>query len=178
MKPHTYGFTLLELLVTMAIVAILAALALPSFTTLVANNRLATKANETLAAVMLARSESFKRGKRVVLCKSSDAATCETSSSSPWSSGWIIFVDDDNSGQRTTSSANEPLLRVGESVTGMAIVGSGGAESGITFTGRGVLTVASSSSPKLTFGISGQPRRELDITPTGRASISKGSVYP
>lgn len=175
MKRNASGFTLLEMMVAVAILAILASIGLPSFNNLVANNRLATAANETLAAMMLARSEAFKRGKTVIVCKSSNASTCNSGAS--WSSGWIVFVDDNNNGVRDSASANEPVIRVGSAVSGMTIAGANGAENAISFTSRGATTIAS-GSPTITFGISGQARRELVITPTGRASVTKGSVYP
>ena len=172
MRSHHSGFTLLELVVTIAILAVLTSLALPSFNSVVANNRLATAANETLAAMMLARSEAFRSGRRVVVCTSSNASTCDASGA--WSDGWIVFVDADSDGDRNGA---ETVLRVGPAVSGMTISGAGGAENAIVFTSRGATTIAS-GSPTVTFGISGYPRRELIVTPTGRVSISKGADYP
>ncbi len=70
------GFTLMELMVTVAIVAILATLAAPSFTEGIHNTRLATQANDRVASLQLARMEAVRRNESVALCRSTDGATC------------------------------------------------------------------------------------------------------
>ncbi|WP_428624227.1 GspH/FimT family pseudopilin, partial [Sedimenticola sp.] len=90
------GFTLIELLVTIAIAAILLTVAVPSFSTIVKNNRLVSQANEVVTAMLVARSESVKRGGRVAVCASANPTaatpTCATAPAS-WESGWVVFVD-------------------------------------------------------------------------------------
>jgi len=166
------GFTIVEAMVTIAILAIMTSIALPSFTALIDSHRLATSANEALASMMLARSEAFRSGRRVVVCKSSDSSSCSTSAS--WSDGWIVFVDDNANGAR---DSGEAILRAGEVSGGLTVTGESGAENTVVFSSRGATTIAS-GSPKIIFGISGRPQRELIISPTGRVSIVKGGIYP
>lgn len=173
MKTRHAGFTLVELMVTVAIIAIAAGIAAPNLASLIANYRLTTSANTTLAAITMARAEAFKRGKRIIVCTSSNASSCDNSAT--WASGWIVFVDDNNDNSRDTGSAAEPLLRVGAASPNITIAGSNGAENFVAFTTRGATTIGS-GSPAITFSISGQLTRILSITPTGRASVSKGSV--
>lgn len=89
------GFTLIEALVTIAIAGILIALGLPSFTTLIKDRRLQGHQEAFLGALVEARSTALARQRRTVLCASADGASCAASGSENWSSGWIVFVDND-----------------------------------------------------------------------------------
>ena len=90
MKKHT-GFTLPELLITLAIVGILLTVGVPSLKTFMQGNQLIASTNELISALHVARSEAIKRNIRVSICESSDGETCATTGS--WKSGWIVFVD-------------------------------------------------------------------------------------
>jgi type IV fimbrial biogenesis protein FimT len=95
MKAKARGFTLLELMITIALVAILLGIGAPSFAEFIRNSRITSKSNDLLAAMHLARTESIKRRAPVTVCGSgnSDAAApaCDTNSFDEW----IVFVDED-----------------------------------------------------------------------------------
>jgi type IV fimbrial biogenesis protein FimT len=100
------GFTLIELLTVVAVVAVLAGIAAPSLSAVVDSVRL-NGASESLATdLRYGRTEAIKRGRRVVLCKSADGASCATSGG--WEQGWIIFEDGNNNALR---EASEPLIQ-------------------------------------------------------------------
>jgi type IV fimbrial biogenesis protein FimT len=101
------GFTLVELMIVVAIVGILAMVAAPSFKVMLQNNRQATQINTLLGSLNLARSESIKRGLNVVLCRSNDGATCAAAGG--WEQGWVIFVDADAGNDL---DAGEEIIRV------------------------------------------------------------------
>ena len=87
------GFTLVELLVSVAIAAILISIAAPSYVALTNPNRLATQANDILGGLMIARSEAIRLNQRVVFCRSDDGSTCSAATDG-WR-GWLVFADTD-----------------------------------------------------------------------------------
>lgn len=89
-----HAFTLIEMLVTIAIVAILAAVALPSYQSIISSGEQKAAVTALIGSLHFARSEAVKRSQAVVLCTSSDNENC--TDDTLWSDGWIIFVDADN----------------------------------------------------------------------------------
>ena len=85
------GFTLVELMVTLAVAAILLTLAIPSFTSVINGNRLTTTANELVGSLQLARTEAIRRNARVQVCRSSDGTSC--AGAGRWER-WITLVVD------------------------------------------------------------------------------------
>jgi type IV fimbrial biogenesis protein FimT len=102
------GFTLIELMVAVALVAIVMMIGVPSFQESIERNRLTTQANDFISSLSIARSEAVRRGKAVTVCKSSDGSTCNAAAAG-YEVGWIIFVDDDRNGIR--DAATEELLK-------------------------------------------------------------------
>ena len=119
MQGHAPGFTLLELMVTVTILAVGAAIAVPSYSAMLKSNRTKSVASELLAALSQARSEAARRGQPVSICKSSDGCKCG-GNSTQWESGWIVFVDKnpssgpdgtrDNTCPYSGDNDSEPLL--------------------------------------------------------------------
>lgn len=83
------GFSLIELMIAISVLAILISVAVPSLRTAVQNNRISAQANELVTAFHLARSEALKRNQPVVVCASSDGETCQGT----WTDGWIVAED-------------------------------------------------------------------------------------
>ena len=110
------GFTLIELMLTVVLLAVVAAFAVPSFSTVVLNSRLTSQVNETSSLIAYARSEASKMADGVVtVCSSTDSASC--SGNAEWETGWIIFQDMD--GDRTIDSGDgDELLKVGGALSG------------------------------------------------------------
>lgn len=90
MTKNNHGFTLIELVITLAVVSILLLTGIPMISKMTDNNRLVSQINSISGSLSLARSESIKRGTTVTVCGSTDAETCDTSN---WENGWIIFSD-------------------------------------------------------------------------------------
>ncbi|MDP4529753.1 GspH/FimT family pseudopilin [Alkalimonas delamerensis] len=91
--PRDKGFTLIELMVTVAVMAITLTVAVPAFTQLINGNRLTSQANEVLSALSYARSEAIRRNDDVVFCHSPNGTSCSAPSGN-WQ-GWILFAASD-----------------------------------------------------------------------------------
>ncbi len=101
------GFSLLELMVTVAITIIMIGIAVPVTGSFITTNRMATQVNQLRASLAQTRSEAITRNRDVVICKSADQEFCTRQGG--WHQGWIIFVDHDRDRKR---SQKEPLLSV------------------------------------------------------------------
>jgi type IV fimbrial biogenesis protein FimT len=88
------GATLVELLTSRAVVAIVAAVATPTFRTLQLDGRRTAAVNGFLHALFLARSEAIKRGRVVTVCRSGDGRQCDYGGVD-WNVGWMVFVNND-----------------------------------------------------------------------------------
>ena len=112
------GFTLIEMLVVLVIIAVLLRLAAPSFQRLIVDSRMTTQSNELLTTLYFARSEAVKRNAVVSVCKSADGSTCATSGT--WAQGWIVFTDSTASGTLGTvdSLSGDEVLRAHGALTG------------------------------------------------------------
>ncbi len=102
------GFTLVELMVTVAIAAILLAVAAPSFTTLISGSNADSYTKKLRSAFAYARNEAVNRGVTIRVCASTNTTAC-SGGSATWGSGWIIFIDTDDD---VVIDAGEEVLRV------------------------------------------------------------------
>jgi len=103
------GFTLYELMMTLALVALVLGLGLPSFGRLAASQRIGTQLDSLFHAIHYARKVSIVRRQVVTLCPSADGANC--AAGRDWSAGFIVFVNADRD-YPVRRDADETLLRV------------------------------------------------------------------
>lgn len=134
MKTKNHGYTLIELLVTLSIIAILAAIAIPSFNGTMDRGKQSAALNGLLSELHLARSEAIKRSRQTVICPSSNGYSCGAANT--WNTGWILFVDDNRDNSRDT---DEELLRISERLdAGLTIKSSGNLTEYIRYRSNGM----------------------------------------
>lgn len=158
------GFTLIELMVTITILAVLAAMAAPSFNSAILSNKLTGFANSFVASAQLARSEAIKRNAVVRVCRSADGASC--ASSGTWQQGWIVFNDIDNDGVVDT---NETVIQVQQAIsTDYHFTGD---SYDIAFQSTGGIPALLTLSLCRSTPSAGNQERTVKISATGRTSV-------
>jgi type IV fimbrial biogenesis protein FimT len=132
----TRGFTLVEAMVVMAIIAILMAIAVPTFRDFTASRAVSAQISDFAGSLRLARTEAIKRGRPVVMCRTSDAQAAVpacSSSAADWKSGWLIMQGD-------------TLIRLQGSYANSGGIIASGAISTITFRATGIAPATSEAS--------------------------------
>lgn len=120
------GFSLIEVMVTVAILGVLAALAGPSFQPLIDKWRMTQAIDNMKSTMYYARAEAVKRGGRIGIQKNTNGSGCtQAGTKEEWGCGWFVFVDTNDNG---TKNANEDILQTIPPPTNLNIIhGSGGA---------------------------------------------------
>lgn len=129
------GVTLIELMVTLAVLAITLTLAVPAMQGFTIRNRLASINNDLMTALIYAKSEAVKRGVTVTLCSSSTGTSC----GGTWNQGWIVFVNLDGDNPAAVDGGGETVLRVHETLPANYVIDSdAGVGSYVNFDRSGV----------------------------------------
>ena len=170
------GISLLELVVVLAVTAVLATIGIPSFVSLANSSRLTTATNELLASLYLARGEAIKRNSRAVACASATGTSCAASGG--WEQGWMVFHDINNN---AAPDPGEPIIQVRQRLAdGLVLTGSFSGAKYVSYspTGAtkllsgafqaGTLTLCHISAPEMS--------RQIIISITGRPRIAKKAL--
>lgn len=155
------GFTLVELMVVITVLAILLVIAVPSFDGIRLSSRLSAYATELMAGSQLARTEAIKRNAPVTMCVSSNGTSC--SGSGGWELGWIVVSG-------TTVIRQQP-----PAASGYKLSEAGGVTS-LTFEATGVGVNQASITVCRLSPSAGSQERVVKISATGRASITRTTL--
>lgn len=157
---YSSGLSLIELMVVISIVAILAAVAIPSFTESLLNNRLSTYANAFVANTHLARGEAIKRNQLVRLCASVNGTTCAGN----WKDGWIVL------------SAGDIVIHTQQAVDANYKITDVVGVNTLFFQPSGVGTTQVTLTICRETPVAGSQERVVTISATGKPSVAKTSA--
>jgi len=167
-QARNSGYTLIEVLVTLAIVSIGLRVAFASLHPLLVENRLAVRVNTLVGMLQMARSEAISRNRQVVICHSTDGETCDRVAD--WTENWLVFVDDNRDRQRDADESVVAFRQAPENGTRVIYRAFGSRHylayrpDGRTRT-NGTFTVCDPRFPEL--------NRALIVTKSGRPRLSR-----
>ncbi|MBK8507287.1 MAG: GspH/FimT family pseudopilin [Candidatus Competibacteraceae bacterium] len=168
------GFTLVELLLTVALIVTLVTLGIPSLQSTSHNSRLITVVNDFIGALNLTRSEAIKRGVRVTLCKSNNGMACANSGG--YEQGWIVFIDLNNN---AVVDANETIIRIFAALPGrtsMTLTGNRPVSEYVSFIATGMTQLVSGAFQAGTLTLCAPPKaRRIVINSVGRVRTEEAT---
>jgi type IV fimbrial biogenesis protein FimT len=165
------GFSIVELMLALAILGLLLAFAAPSYSRWIAGRRLANHAEFLVEMLNAARSEAVKRGMRVNLCKSRDQRQCDDGAT--WESGWIMFADENRDGRVESA---ESIIRVeGPPGSGITIAANLPVADYVSYTSFGFARALNGALQMGTFVVCmpGQTAINVVLANSGRARIDR-----
>ena len=165
-KKYSLGVTLIELMIVIAIAAILLAVAAPSFRSTIVRSNLETLQDQFASAVITARTEAASRGEVVKVCALNSAGTAAACASTDWNAGWVVVGD---GGTELMTLENKPQYPVA------VVDDSAAAHAAVEFDARGYMV----SSQRIVFGvcektISPEYKRGVAVEPSGRSYFIRG----
>ncbi len=175
LSAQNAGFTLIELMIVLVVVAIFVTVGVPNFQNLVRDNRLATQANSLVSSLQLARSEALKLRTPVSVCRTINGFACVTSGTASWEQGWLVFVDTNSNG----AVDGELIIQSSSGLSSGNTLRASGAPftefvnyqpSGLQSAAAGNFRLCSGSDPDVNEG------RQINISTTGRVQTVKGGL--
>ncbi|MFC3685610.1 GspH/FimT family pseudopilin [Hydrogenophaga luteola] len=164
-----HGFTLVELVVTIALVAIVSTLAFPTFSETLRQWRRDSATRALSSSLQLARTEAIKSSRRLVVCSSSDGETC--ADSSDWKDGWIVFVDD--GATDLAYDDGERIISVSEAQGGIASLTNDDDVTALQFMPNGLMAAGATTFTVTPSGATSATKvNKLELNTVGRTSVT------
>ena len=159
--PDNRGFTLIELVVAVAVLSILTTIAIPGFSRLIESTRLTSATNSLSAALQVARSEAVNRNAGVQVCPGNDPTDCSQS----WALGWQVTLASDNS-----------VLREWEAPPNDLTLAQTGGSAAVQYRGNGQATSTAEIKLRST-SCTGTDARSVSISSVGRTSVTGTNCF-
>jgi type IV fimbrial biogenesis protein FimT len=176
-RRRSSGYTMIELIMVIVIVAILASVAIPSFRYVTNSNRISSEVNGLLGDLQFARSEAVKEGQPVTVCAASGPSYTGCSGSSNWAAGWIVFLDTNGDQVHQNSEA---IVRTQPALGGTdTFIATPGTFNAITYNRMGYAPTLVATSVNITLHDSTWSTnwtRCVAINPIGTAVTEKNGV--
>lgn len=171
--PCAPGYTLLDLLVAIAVGALLLLLAVPSYRAWIADAELRDRVEALVNALSLARAEAIKRDARVNLCHSADGVQCAAIGG--WETGWLVYADANRNGELDD---DETVIRVeGPARPGITMQGNRPVADYVSYTGLGHTRMINGALQMGTFAIcrTGTNATDVVLANGGRVRVNRTS---
>lgn len=171
---NQHGFTVMELMVTLAIAAILLSVAAPNLSQFSQNSRLRARNFELLDSINVARSEAVKRGVQVVLCRSANGTSCGGTANT-WTTGWLVYVN--ATGTLAYEPPGDTLLRIGTGTSdGTAITTNSLGNQYLDYARTGATNEGGPAVFAICDSRGGAYGRSISVTQVGRAALTHGNA--
>ena len=172
------GFTLVELMVTIAVLVVTLAIGIPAWDSMLANNRAVSQANMFVTAINLAKSEAISQGMPVTVCANASATnvtesslTCATSGTNTWANGWFVFQDPDNDSVR---DSGETVLKLWQALEPGSNIDDGG-RFNIRYTSTGQNSGTAATFELTQDNTKGNQTRCLYLNTVGQIRVEKAA---
>lgn len=171
MRRNQSGFTMIEMMTVIAILAVLVSIAVPSMRGFIQRSNAATSANTLLTSLALARSEAVRRVGRVSVCPSSTGTSCSGS----WKDGWIVYLDDSN--PRQFDAGVDQIVQVFPALNAKTVFNQTVASLSFLESGARDSSAAAPTGNCLEFTVAANPeaRRYVRVSNNGALRTGKGA---
>ena len=172
------GISIVELVVSLAVVSILVTTGVPAFSSIIQSNRINESAFDMLGTINLARTEAVKRRTRVVLCRSADPTSTTPScggSANIWTTGWLVFASGDTNS--TYEAGTDTLLGIGLiDSPNVTIITNSTSDKNLEYNSDGTTNEGGDTAR---FAVcdkrGGAQGRQINVPPHGRPKFVKGN---